>query len=167
MQKGYTRNHSTIRPITFFFFFCGKFIFIQTKNVANLKYFGTTVTNQNFIRKGMKKRFISEIGWCHYVLNPLSSRLLSKNVQNYALKSPRTISHVSVELKTDVSEISVSIVRVDVVNGHTSAIHIPVLSNPWHAVRLSRVRRAEAHVQGGLLRTLYLNVWLKLIQPIL
>jgi hypothetical protein len=44
----------------------------------------------------------------------------------HVLKCFRAISRVGVELKTDVSEISVSIIRVDVVNGYMSLIFVPV-----------------------------------------
>jgi hypothetical protein len=44
----------------------------------------------------------------------------------FVLKSSWVISHVNVELKINVSEISVFIIRVDVMNGHMSLIFIPV-----------------------------------------
>jgi hypothetical protein len=56
------------------------------------------------------------------------------------LKSSQVIIHVNVELKTNISGISsVSIVRVSVVNDHTSLILMPVCqfdaSSYWHAMQ--------------------------------
>jgi hypothetical protein len=48
------------------------------KNVAQLKYFGTTVTDKNLIQEKIKRRSNSGNACYHSVQNLLSSRLLSK-----------------------------------------------------------------------------------------
>jgi hypothetical protein len=52
------------------------------ENVSQFKYLITTVTNQNSIRKEIKRRLNSGKAFYHSVQNLLSSRLLSKNVKN-------------------------------------------------------------------------------------
>jgi hypothetical protein len=56
------------------------------------------------------------------------------------LKFSRAIGHFNAELKSDVSEISsASIIRVDVVNGRTSLMFIPVsqtdVSSYWYILQ--------------------------------
>jgi hypothetical protein len=48
------------------------------KNVSQLKYLGTTVTNQNLVQEEIKSRLNSGNACCHSVQNFLSSRLLRK-----------------------------------------------------------------------------------------
>jgi hypothetical protein len=47
---------------------------------VNVKYLGTTVTNQNLIQGGIKRRLNSDNACYHSVQNLLSSHLLSKNL---------------------------------------------------------------------------------------
>jgi hypothetical protein len=51
------------------------------KNVAQFKYLGTTVTNQNLVQEQIKRRLNSGNACYQSVQNLLSSCLLSKNVK--------------------------------------------------------------------------------------
>jgi hypothetical protein len=51
------------------------------ENVAQLKYFGTTVTNTNFICEEIKRRLNSGNDCYHSVQNLSPSRLLSTNIK--------------------------------------------------------------------------------------
>jgi hypothetical protein len=57
------------------------------KNVAKLKNLGRTLTNQNCIPEDIKSRINSGNACYHAVQNPLSSRLISKNVTIKIYKS--------------------------------------------------------------------------------
>jgi hypothetical protein len=49
--------------------------------VAQFRYLGTTVTNQNVVQEDIKRRLNSGNACYHSVQNVLSSRLLSKNIK--------------------------------------------------------------------------------------
>jgi hypothetical protein len=51
------------------------------QNVAQLKYFGTTVTDQNLVQEAIKRRLNSGNASYHSVQDLLSSRVVSKNVK--------------------------------------------------------------------------------------
>jgi hypothetical protein len=51
------------------------------ENVAQFRYLGTTITNQNLIQEEIKMRLNSGNACYHSVQNLLSSRLLSKNIK--------------------------------------------------------------------------------------
>jgi hypothetical protein len=57
------------------------------ENVAQFRYFGTTVTNQNLICEKIKRRLNSGNACYHSAQNLLSSRLLSKNIKLRIYKS--------------------------------------------------------------------------------
>jgi hypothetical protein len=50
------------------------------ENVAQSRYFGTAVTDQNLIQEKIKRRLNSDNDCYNWVQNLLSSRLLSKNI---------------------------------------------------------------------------------------
>ena len=52
------------------------------ERVEEFKYFGTNLTNQNFIQEAMKSRFKSGSACYHSVQNLLSSILISKNINS-------------------------------------------------------------------------------------
>jgi ribosomal protein S2 len=51
------------------------------ESVAQFRYLGTTITNQNLIQEEIKRRLNSGNASYHSVQNLLSSRLLSKNIK--------------------------------------------------------------------------------------
>jgi hypothetical protein len=57
------------------------------ENVAQFRYFGTTVTNQNLIQEEITRRLNSGNACYHSVQNLLSSCLLSKNIKIRIYKS--------------------------------------------------------------------------------
>jgi hypothetical protein len=56
-------------------------------NVAQFRYLGTMITNQNLIQVEIKRRLNSGIACYHSVQNLLSSRLLSRNIKIKIYKS--------------------------------------------------------------------------------
>jgi hypothetical protein len=56
------------------------------ENVAQFKYLGTTITNDNLIQEEIKRRLNSGNVCYHSVQNHLSSRLLSKNIKSRIYK---------------------------------------------------------------------------------
>jgi hypothetical protein len=57
------------------------------QNVAQFRYLGTTIINQNLILEGIKKEMNSGNACYHSVQNRLSSRLLSKHIKIRIYKS--------------------------------------------------------------------------------
>ncbi|PNF16896.1 hypothetical protein B7P43_G04720 [Cryptotermes secundus] len=57
------------------------------ENVAQFRYLGTTIINQNLIQKEIKRRMNSSNACYHSVQNLLSPRLLSKNIKIRIYKS--------------------------------------------------------------------------------
>jgi hypothetical protein len=57
------------------------------ENVANFRYLGTTISNQNLIQEEIKRRLNSGNALYHSVQNLLSSRLLSKSIKNRIFKT--------------------------------------------------------------------------------
>jgi hypothetical protein len=49
--------------------------------VAQFRYLGTTITNQNLVQEEIERRLNSDNACCHSVQNILSSRQLSKNIK--------------------------------------------------------------------------------------
>jgi hypothetical protein len=56
---------------------------IWFENVAQFRYLGTTITNENLIQEEIKRRLNSGNACYHSVQNLSSSRLLSKNIKEY------------------------------------------------------------------------------------
>jgi hypothetical protein len=80
--------------------------------------------HNNFEKLGTGIR-IHNIFLGFFILPTTNSRYV--NILSDALKFPRALSSVKVELKTNVSEFSlVSIIRVDMVNDRVSLMFIPV-----------------------------------------
>jgi hypothetical protein len=50
--------------------------------MAQFRYLGTAITNQNLIQEEIKRRLISGNACYHSIQNLLSSRLLSKNIKS-------------------------------------------------------------------------------------
>jgi hypothetical protein len=60
------------------------------ENVAQFRYLGMTITNQNLILEEIKRRLNSSNASYHSVQNILSSRLLSKNIKIETYKTTVT-----------------------------------------------------------------------------
>jgi hypothetical protein len=67
------------------------------ENLAQLKYLGTTATNQNRIQEKIKRRLNSSSVCYHSVQNILSSCLLSKNIKIRILPNNITYKCAKVE----------------------------------------------------------------------
>jgi hypothetical protein len=58
-----------------------------SENVAQLKYLGIAVSNENLVQEEIKRRLNSGNACYHSVQNLLSSRLLSKNIKGLIYKT--------------------------------------------------------------------------------
>jgi hypothetical protein len=73
--------YRSINFISFLLFSFDILLCLYFENVAQFRYFGTTITDQNLIQEEIKRRLNSGNACYHLVQNPLSSRLLSKNIK--------------------------------------------------------------------------------------
>ena len=69
----------------------------STESVEEFKYFGTRLTNQNYIQEEIKSRLKSVNACYHSVQHLLSSRLLSKNLKVNPLKGKRRLLYLKTQ----------------------------------------------------------------------
>jgi hypothetical protein len=137
--------------------------------VSQIKYLGTTVTNQNLIQEEIKRRLNSGNACYHSVQNLLSSRLLSKNVKVRIYKTiilPAVLYGCETwslilreEHKLRVFENRV-LRRIfgsnrDGVTGGWRKLHNDDLHNLYSSPTIIRIIKSNPHFKGDTLRLCY------------